>query len=470
MLASPTPAVSLSGSSQKVFPKFQKKVNTSTPASTTSSTVEPKKSLPVDTLGQFQAIAMAEFPKTNLVFKDAIGEWPISDDCFVSIQGWVLEYTNTLWEKDMSEELLGLLENPGAVPARPPFNLLFSGLNSMLPGETLHRHWPESPCNSRDRELPEAAQASYSKHAITKEVVAIEDTEAEMLATARLLMHCTLNHIAFVCGLEPPRFGVNHSLIGCFFIMDNVDVPVAELECHGAAERVTEHTEPHGDFVEIWKMSQAAEVKHPSPWYIQYLIFVSDNNQSIWSIFNSLFGAGLREVDSAMAATLANLLGPSSVTLCHVVPLPSHRTSPPEGKGELIAIDAEIDLNEEPTPPNLDHEDLTPWVNPMTNLPEWNDLDSNLSVEDDEELHLNDTEIAAKVRIVAQIEKAWNEDPLWAQVTADLGLALAGNADAHECILLMVLAAQSKHKVYCTTLETYVLQRWSQPCSNPRPV
>ncbi|KAF9512571.1 hypothetical protein BS47DRAFT_1394160 [Hydnum rufescens UP504] len=313
MLASPTPAASPSGSSQKVFPKFQKKVNSSTPASTTSSTVEPEKSLPVDTLDNSRPLQWwlgkpltpmkpivisilksyrEEFPKTNLVFKDAISEWPISDDCFVSIQGWVLKYTNTLWEKDMSEELLGLLENPGAVPACPPFNLLFSGLNSMLPGETLHRHWPESPCNvqswqqphsawsfieklcvrhiyncnaphcpyllqhrtmlflpfskvhlthdwylnncwisvmqgkliftfdcycwwleaawfflldlndvplfrpnhhsnlvmllvkSRDQELPEAAQASYSKHAITKEVVAIEDTEAEMLATA----------------------------------------------------------------------------------------------------------------------------------------------------------------------------------------------------------------------------------------------------------------------------------------------
>ncbi|KAF9510571.1 hypothetical protein BS47DRAFT_1364464 [Hydnum rufescens UP504] len=292
-LVSPTPAASSSGSSQKVFPKFQKKVNTSTPASTTSSTVEPKKSLPVDTLDnsrplQWQLGKPLTPMKPVVVsilesygevceqyfchFKqkrhDAIGEWPISDDRFVSIQGWVLESTNTLWEKDMSEELLGLLENPGAVPARPPFNLLFSGLNSMLPGETLHRHWPESPCDvrswqqphsawsfidklchqtmpflpfgkvhlthnwylnnrwisemrgklifvfdcycwwleaarfflldlnnmplfrpnhhsdlvmllvkSRDRELLEAAQASYSKHAITKEVVAIEDTE-----------------------------------------------------------------------------------------------------------------------------------------------------------------------------------------------------------------------------------------------------------------------------------------------------
>ncbi|KAF9508607.1 hypothetical protein BS47DRAFT_1365856 [Hydnum rufescens UP504] len=138
---------------------------------------------------------------------------------------------------------------------------------------------------SRDQELPEAAQASYSKHAITKEVVAIEDIEAEMLATAQLLMHYTLDHIAFVCGLELPHFGVNHSLIGCFFIVDNVDVPVTELECHGvplhgiwvleerevhpldsfssvsnpetqeATQCVTECTELHGDFVEIWKMS-----------------------------------------------------------------------------------------------------------------------------------------------------------------------------------------------------------------------
>ncbi|KAF9515400.1 hypothetical protein BS47DRAFT_1391572 [Hydnum rufescens UP504] len=339
---------------------------------------------------------------------------------------------------------------------------------------------------SRDRELPEAAQASYSKHAITKEVVAIKDTEVEMFATTQLLMHCTLDHIAFVCGLEPPHFGVNHSLISCFFIVDNVDVPVAKLEHHSvplhgirvleerevcpldsfssvsdpetqeAAQRVTECTEPHGDFVEIWKMSQAAEVKHPSPWYIQYPIFISDNNQSIWSIFNSLFGAGLCEVDSAMAATLANLLGPSSVTLCHVVPLPSRRTSPPEGKGKLVAIDAEINLDEEPTPPNLDHEDLTPQVNATTNLPEWNDLDSNLSVEDDEELHLNDTEITAKAHIAAQIEKAQNEDPLWAQVTADLGLTLAGNADAHERILPMVLATQSKCQ--CTRIRRIDLE------------
>ncbi|KAF9514854.1 hypothetical protein BS47DRAFT_1361419 [Hydnum rufescens UP504] len=140
-------SASLSGSSQKVFPKFQKKLDTLTPTSTTSSTVEPEKSLPVDTLDNprplqwqlgepltpMKPIAVSilksyrersasstsvtssrsnmEFPKTNLVFKDAIGGWPISDDCFVSIQGWVLEYTNTLWEKDMSEELLGL-ENP----------------------------------------------------------------------------------------------------------------------------------------------------------------------------------------------------------------------------------------------------------------------------------------------------------------------------------------------------------------------
>ena len=98
-------------------------------------------------------------------------------------------------------------------------------------------------------------------------------------------MHCTLDHIALVCGLELPHFGVNHSLIGSFFAVDNADVPVAELECHGiplhgiqileerevcplhpftpvsdlesqeVARSVAECTEPHGDFAEIWKMS-----------------------------------------------------------------------------------------------------------------------------------------------------------------------------------------------------------------------
>ncbi|KAF9520805.1 hypothetical protein BS47DRAFT_1357201 [Hydnum rufescens UP504] len=217
-------SVSSSGSSQKVFPKFQKKVTTLTPTSTTSSTIKPEKPLPMNTLDNSRPLqwwlGKPLTPMKPVVvsilesygevceqyfchFKqkrhDAISEWPISDDHFVSIQGWVLEYTNTLWEKDMSEELLGLLENPSAIPAHPPSNLLFSGLNSMLPKETLHRHWPKSPCNVQswqqphlawsfidklDRELPEAAQASYSKHAITKEVVAIEDTKAEMLATA----------------------------------------------------------------------------------------------------------------------------------------------------------------------------------------------------------------------------------------------------------------------------------------------
>ncbi|KAF9508546.1 hypothetical protein BS47DRAFT_1365873 [Hydnum rufescens UP504] len=184
MLVPPTPAASLSGSLQKVFPKFQKKLTTSTPASTTSSTVEPKKSLPVDTLDNsgllqwqlgeplapMKPIVISileshgeEFPKTNLVFKDAISEWPICDDHFVSIQGWVLEYTNTLWEKDMSEELLGLLQILSTIPAHPPSNLLFSGLNSMLPGETLDRHWPKSPCNVQSWQQPHSAWSFIDK-------------------------------------------------------------------------------------------------------------------------------------------------------------------------------------------------------------------------------------------------------------------------------------------------------------------
>ena len=172
-----------------------------------------------------------------------------------------------------------------------------------------------------------------------------------------------------------------------------------------------------------------------------------------------MFGTELREVDSAMAATLAHLLGPASVSLCYVVPLPPRKTSPPDGEGELIAINAEIDVDEEPASADPDHgpqvNDGAPVLDPYL----WTEEDDNAQ----DEPPLSEWEIAVNAHIEKAIEKAKKEDPRWEEVTTDLRMALAGDSDAHRRILPMVQAAQLKRKVYCTTLETYVLQRWSQP-------
>ncbi|KAF9506515.1 hypothetical protein BS47DRAFT_1399409 [Hydnum rufescens UP504] len=69
------------------------------------------------------------------------GERPTSQRHFVSIQDWVLEYTNTLWESDASPDLLELL-NPQPERIRRPRNLLFCGPPSVVSqfGETMHRY------------------------------------------------------------------------------------------------------------------------------------------------------------------------------------------------------------------------------------------------------------------------------------------------------------------------------------------
>src|ERR1700720_308393 len=108
-----------------------------------------------------------------------------------------------------------------------------------------------------------------------------------------------------------------------------------------------------------------------------------------------------------MAATLAHLLGPASVSLCHMVPLPPHKTSPPDGEGELIAINAKIDVDEEPASADPDH---SPQVNdraPVLDPYLWTDEDDNAQ----DELPLSEREIAVNAHIEKAIEKAKKEDP-----------------------------------------------------------
>ncbi|KAF9503789.1 hypothetical protein BS47DRAFT_1369282, partial [Hydnum rufescens UP504] len=74
---------------------------------------------------------------------------------------------------------------------------------------------------------------------------------------------------------------------------------VMEPQCQIVADAVAHHPhdQSHGEFMEIWKMRQAEEVKHPSRW-----------DGLLSTVYSALFGSGLRDVDSAMAGALADVL------------------------------------------------------------------------------------------------------------------------------------------------------------------
>jgi hypothetical protein len=85
--------------------------------------------------------------------------------------------------------------------------------------------------SGRNGPLPPAS--SFTKIKLPRIIVDLEDIEAEIRAVGRLLMHRTLDHIALVAGLELPRFGVDHALVGAFFSTMEVDFPLDDLERHG---------------------------------------------------------------------------------------------------------------------------------------------------------------------------------------------------------------------------------------------
>ncbi|KAF9511557.1 hypothetical protein BS47DRAFT_1363707 [Hydnum rufescens UP504] len=225
------------------------------------------------------------------------GERPTSQRHFVSIQDWVLEYTNTLWESDASPDLLELLNpNPKEYAilatyysvAPPSVVSQFGKLcidmtltHSMMSLGHVMEHGTHSDItkalieSGQDSSLLGNAEQSFAKIMAYREI--------KFRAVTQLLMHRTLNHIALVAGLELPCFGVDHNLVGAFISMDNPDVPMAELERHGVplhgdlssesqavANGVAEcgPNEAHGEFMEIWRMKQGAQVKHPSLWMI----------------------------------------------------------------------------------------------------------------------------------------------------------------------------------------------------------
>ncbi|KAF9512814.1 hypothetical protein BS47DRAFT_1393843 [Hydnum rufescens UP504] len=58
-------------------------------------------------------------------------------------------------------------------------------------------------------------------------------------------------------------------------------------------------------------------------------------------------------------------------------------------------------------------------------------------------------------------------DPHWAAVTTDFPMAFLGIPGPQEHILSIIQEAQKKHRVYCSGLEHYVLERWSSAPPGP---
>ncbi|KAF9509184.1 hypothetical protein BS47DRAFT_1397152 [Hydnum rufescens UP504] len=296
--------------------------------------------------------------------------------------------------------------------------------------------------------------SSFSKFHMPLEIIKLEDAEAQLHAVSRLLMHRTINHIALVAGLELPRFGVNHALVGAFFSMAEVDFPFEELEHHGVplqgirildgkdihplnpcppttaleyqviVKEITEHDtgDARGEFLEIWRMQPVAEVKHPSPWIIKFPIGQGDESQQSRALYNDLFESCLRDVDSHMAGALARVLGPD--------PMP--QPTLPTGSMDLNLVDAVMpDFNTNPS--SSDEEG---------SIDDWN---------------------PRLQRRKACIAVAAQADPLWDAVQKDLPVVVRDQASAeYGRIVPMIQVAQNKRRVWRTPLEEYLLVEWTE--------
>ncbi|KAF9504620.1 hypothetical protein BS47DRAFT_1401228 [Hydnum rufescens UP504] len=398
-----------------------------------------------------------------------LGDHPSSSKHFICIQDWVLEYNNTVHDSDLSAQLTSLLaSDPGPVNMDDLSGLLFPASQSLIQNTrsrcidvmvaitfshlVIQRH-----SSGRDGALP--TPSSFSKFHMPLEIIKLEDAEAQLHAVSQLLMHRTIDHIALVAGLELPRFGVDHALVGAFFSMAEVDFPFEELERHGVplqgirildrkdvrplnpcppataleyqaiVKEITEHDtgDARGKFLEIWRMRPVAEVKRPSPWIIKFPIGQGDESQQSRALYNDLFESCLRDVDSHMAGALARVLGPGTITLRDTVPLPRAASlSPPRDPTPQPTLPTgSMDLN------------LVDAV-----MPDFN-ADPSSS---DEEGSIDDWNPRLQRR-KARIAAAAQADPLWDAVQKDLPVAARDRASA---------------EVWRTPLEEYLLAEWTE--------
>ncbi|KAF9504809.1 hypothetical protein BS47DRAFT_1368535 [Hydnum rufescens UP504] len=409
--------------------------------------------------------------------------------------------------------------------------------------------------SGQDGSLPGNMEQSFAKITAYRKIVRIEDTLAEVRAIMQLLMHRTLDHIALVAGLELPCFGVDHNLVGAFISMDDPNVPMAELEQHGVplhgirileprevctldphagdlssksqavANGVAEcgPDEAHGEFMEIWRMKRGAQVKHPSLWMIRPIQQKEDYVHQR-DVYTAVFESDLRDVDSAMAGALVHVLGPSSISLCDMVPLPPRPPSPPPSPSRpddmdiepavdapitsavdaplTSAVDAPItsavdapltSAVDAPVTSAVDAPITSAVDAPITSAvdaPITSAIDASVTSAVDapalttDPIHYfgfegeegysseepSDDDFVKKCQ--HQSVKDWHlkeaqRDPHWAAVTTDFPMAFLGIPGPRECILSIIQEAQKKHRVYHSGLEHYVLERWSSAPPGP---
>jgi len=315
-------------------------------------------------------------------------------------------------------------------------------------------------------------ELSQSKYEVPRKAVDFEDLEATFRGIARFLMHCVLDHICNLLGVDRPQFGVDHNLMGAFFTMGNESAPAfIDLERHGIplygililegtenglapsatirdaqgieqSGRSTEHPS-QDDSLGIWLMKKAENVIRPSPWYVKANPVAPDN--TLDEVYVALFGdAGPREVDSVMAGSLARVLGPASISSILTVPRPTPPPPPPL------------------TPPYSPLSSPHPSVFSLDIA--WDDvLQEFIGLDDDYEGSVAadewDPAYHKRKALITSVQK----DPNWDAVMTDLSTALIREPSAaRDRILSIVQVAQNKYKHDRSALEKYVLTRWTE--------
>ena len=224
---------------------------------------------------------------------------------------------------------------------------------------------------------------------------------------------------------------------------------VTPLECQSIAKAIAQRTveEPCSEFFEIWRMQQATVVKWPSAWYIKYPLELQDRSGKV---YDALFGDGLQDVDSAMAGTLAHVLGPATITLRDTVPLPPSAPLPSPPQSPDTGLGA----------------DMSGIMAPQT-FADFGDNVHHFGLNDDDFDDDGRSEVAdewdstlKKRRALTSLAK---RDPRWDAVEADLPTAKEPWPSAEcDCILSIIKVAQQKNRHHRSALEKYVLAEWSE--------
>jgi hypothetical protein len=413
-------------------------------------------------------IVRARYPPTSPVFK---GQYAL--DWFIT-KSWLQSFRPRLVEAHRHYQRW--------LAAARFFHLDCHGIDEFRPipeSNDLVQVGLDGPC-------PPSLEKSGTKFSIPQLAVALENDEALLRGMARYLMHQIIDHVAVVSGLELPQFGVDHALVGAFFSVVEDDFPLAELERHGIPlhgvrvldtrevrpldplAMVTEtcqdvvdaiacrpQNRSHGEFMEIWKMTRAGEVRRPSRWSVKYPLDPAGQDHLLSTVYSALFDAGYRDVDTEMAGALAGVLGPATITVRDTVPLPPISPPPvPPTPRSPTPVNAPVPL-----------EQLTDFDRQFLGF------DPNSDEEDDENEFLDfGTGIisgnmdANKLDKLRELIKAAKMDPRWASVLNDFDLVtsdrMASSAERGR-LADIVKAASAKPKPRRSAFELYVMRRMS---------